>query len=313
MSKVGPNNIFPTFAAGDFQVAKDTESYTVETSNFTLGSEETYFVTYWKPKEVEKPKGLVFICHGYAEYFSPSYDGIAEALVQSGFLVFGHDHIGHGRSTGQRVQLKNMDEYVQPLLAHVKKVQNDFNKEVPLSIIGHSMGGLISVYAAMAEPNLFKSVVLMGPLIKPDPNVATPIKKTLSKVLSGVLPSVAIGELDESGITRDEAVVKRVQEDPLNWHGGMRFAMGNTLLKAMEALEKDKCLEKITAPLLIIQGGQDKIVSPEGAPFLHDNVGSTDKKLLVIDGAYHNLFCELEDVKTTVIKETCDWIEKCIN
>ena len=74
--------------------------------------------------------------HGFAEYFCPSYDGIAEALVQSGYLVFGHDHIGHGRSTGQRVQLKSMDDYVQPLLAHVKKVQNDYNKEVPLSIIG---------------------------------------------------------------------------------------------------------------------------------------------------------------------------------
>ena len=54
-------------------------------------------------------------------------------------------------------------------------------QEIPLSIIGHSMGGLSTVYAAMAEPNIFKSIVLVGPLIKPDPNVATPIRKTLSR------------------------------------------------------------------------------------------------------------------------------------
>jgi len=172
------------------------------------------------------------------------------------------------------------------------------------------MGGLITVHAALAEPNLFKSIVLMGPLIKPDPNVATPVKKMLSKVLSGVLPSVAIGGLDETGITRDESVVKRIQDDPLNWHGGMRLGMGNALLKAMEALEKDKCLEKITAPLLSFQGGQDKIVSPEGVEFLHDNIGSVEKKKLIYDDAYHNLYCELEDIKSTVIKETCTWIEQ---
>lgn len=309
MSKVGPNDIFPTFAAGDFQVAKTTDSYTVETSNFTLGGgDDTFFVTYWKPQQVEKPKGLVFICHGYGEYFCPSYDGIAETLVNEGYLVFGHDHIGHGRSTGQRVQVKSMDDYVLPLLSHAKKVYNDYNKEVDLSIIGHSMGGLITVLAAMTEPDLFKSIVLMGPLIKMDPNIATPLKKTLASVFSGILPSFSLGALDASAITRDEDVVKRVEKDPLGWHGGFRTQHSHVLLKATDALAKDQCLKKITAPILIIQGGKDKLVCPDGAPFLHDNVGSVEKKLLTYDDAYHNLFVELEDVKAAVIKETCTWI-----
>ena len=79
-------------------------------------------------------------------------------------------------------------------LGHVKKVQNDFNKEVPLSIIGHSMGGLITVHAAMAEPDLFKCIVLMGPLITMDPTLVTPFKKVLAGVFSGLLPSLALGQ-----------------------------------------------------------------------------------------------------------------------
>ena len=100
------------------------------------------------------------------------------------------------------------------------------------------------------------------------------------------------------------------QKDPLNWHGGMRFGMGNVLLDAMEALEKNKRLQRITVPILTIQGGKDTLVDPEGSLFLHHNVGSVDKKFLFYKDAFHNLYCELEDVKSTAIKETYTWIEK---
>ena len=78
----------------------------------------------------------------------------------------------------------------------------------------------------------------------------------------------------------------------------------------MDALETTQCLKTITAPLLVLQGGQDKIIMPEGAPFVHDNVGSVHKKLLIYEDAYHNLYCELEDIKATAIKETRSWIEQ---
>ena len=125
-----------------------------------------------------------------------------------------------------------------------------------------------------------------------------------------ILQFPALGTLDASLITRDEVVAKRVSEDPLCWHGGFKAQHSNMLIKATDILAKENCLKKITAPLLIMQGGQDKLVCPDGAPFLHDNVGSADKKLLSYQDAFHNLFVELEDVKTTVIKETCTWIEQ---
>merc|ERR1712156_131373 len=109
----------------DYIQSIEKEFHTIETLTFTLGSDDRYFATYWKPKNVEKPKGLVFICHGFAEYFCPTYDELSEALVKNGNFVFGHDHIGFGRSTGERAIVKKIDEYVLPLLAHVKKVKND--------------------------------------------------------------------------------------------------------------------------------------------------------------------------------------------
>jgi hypothetical protein len=50
----------------------------------------------------------------------------------------------------------------------------------------------------------------MGPLLMVDPDMATPLKKWLAKILKGVLPSFCIGALDAANITRDKDHVKKV-------------------------------------------------------------------------------------------------------
>ena len=42
------------------------------------------------------------------------------------------------------------------------------------------MGGLITTYAGIEGQDLFKGLIFMGPLIKMDPNIATPLKKVLA-------------------------------------------------------------------------------------------------------------------------------------
>ena len=51
-------------------------------------------------------------------------------------------------------------------------------------------------------------------------------------------------------------------------------------------------------------------VVPKGAQMIHDNVGSKDKVLKIYDGAFHNLYVELAEVKNDALKMTCDFIEK---
>ncbi|ALF05031.1 putative monoglyceride lipase [Vaccinia virus] len=48
------------------------------------------------------PKALVFISHGAGKH-SGRYDELAENISSLGILVFSHDHIGHGRSNGEKM------------------------------------------------------------------------------------------------------------------------------------------------------------------------------------------------------------------
>ena len=57
---------------------------------------------------------------------------------------------------------------------------------------------------AVQESDMFRGMVLMGPLITLDPAMASPIKVLLAKAASRVLPSFALGGLDPALVTSDQ-------------------------------------------------------------------------------------------------------------
>jgi alpha-beta hydrolase superfamily lysophospholipase len=91
--------------------------------------------TVWKP--TEPAKALIFVCHGVGEYMG-RYEELGSHLSQNGLLMFGHDHVGHGRSEGDRVYVEDIDAYVQDVIHHVELMKNDY-PHLPCILMGHSM------------------------------------------------------------------------------------------------------------------------------------------------------------------------------
>lgn len=50
----------------------------------------------WRPEE-GKPKAVVHICHGMVEFIE-RYDALANYLCEHGYVVYGADTLGHGKS-----------------------------------------------------------------------------------------------------------------------------------------------------------------------------------------------------------------------
>ena len=55
-------------------------------------------------------------------------------------------------------------------------------------------------------------MILMGPLVIVDPDLATPVKKWLAKVLQGILPGFCLGGIDAALVTRDREYVRKVKQ-----------------------------------------------------------------------------------------------------
>jgi len=300
------------------------------TAQFRYGNkygDETFFSTYWKPGEGAQigqgsVNALVFICHGYCEYIGEAYEELGKQLslqLGKGCLVFGHDHIGHGRTTvGDRALVNEMDEFVDPIIAHVEAVQKWSNcgeGNLPVFLVGHSMGGLISLFTLFKKQSLFQGFIGIGPLVMIDPDMATPSKKFLAKQMQSYFPKFSlpsfIDAIDIEQITRDKEVVEKIRKDKLRYHGGTKARLGWVLLQSCEIAQNN--LSNLTLPLLVLQGEKDKLVVPAGAKMIHDNSSSTDKEYKEYPDAMHQLLVELEDVKSDAHTRILDWMNNRLN
>ncbi len=104
---------------------------------------------------------------------------------------------------------------------------------------------------------------------------------------------------------RDPAVVKAYLNDPLVFRGKMTARLGAELLGAMVRIVAEA--NRITLPILILQGGADRLVDPSGAQKLYEKVASLDKKLIVYDGFYHEVFNEPQHDR--VLSDVEQWLE----
>jgi len=257
------------------------------------------YYQYWLPEG--EPKAILLVVHGLAEH-SGRYMNVVNHLTPLGYAVYGIDHIGHGKSGGERVYVDRFRDYTKTLKNYFDKIRK-WQPQKPVFLIGHSMGGLISAAYLLEHQDELSGAVLSGPGIKVPDNISQAVIFA-GKILSIIIPKAGLIQLDADGISRDPAVIDAYVNDPLVCTGKATARLGAELLKTMQHVTKQAA--KIKLPLLILQGSDDKLVDPSGARLLFDSAGSKDKTIKIYTGFYHEVFNEpeheqvLNDVKTWI-------------
>ena len=246
------------------------------------------------------PVGLILVTHGVAEH-AGRYHHVADVLVELGLRVAIPDHRGHGRSGGKRLRVRDLSEFTDDLetLRRLEVVEGR-----PTYLLGHSMGGEIALDYALDHQDLLAALVLSGPAVLPGDDIS-PVLIKVAKVLGKVAPGLPGQKLSSASISRDPAVVKAYDEDPLNFRGALPAGVGGAMLRTMDTLPSR--LPSLKLPLLVMAGSADKIVKPEGAELVVRLAGSTDKTLKMYDGLYHEVFNEPE--KELVLGDLADWLK----
>jgi acylglycerol lipase len=258
---------------------------------------------YYQSWRAEKSLAVLAIIHGFGEH-SGRYANVVNHLTPLGYAVYGFDLRGHGRSPGQRGHINAWDEYrgdVKNFLQMISKQETN----LPVFLLGHSMGALIALDYLLHDPAGLSGAIISGVPLEPV-GVAKPFLVMLARVLSLLWPhfSLPLG-LDPKGISRDPAVVKAYQADPLV-HGKTTVRWGTEILKTIEWVKAHAAEVKI--PILLIHGSSDPLNSPDGTRNFFEKVTFPDKQMKIYPGSVHEAHNDL-DFKL-VMNDMVQWLER---
>lgn len=281
----------------------NTDPAALRTEGFFSGWNQTpLFYQCWSPST--SPQAIVALVHGLGSH-SGLFDNIVQTLVPQGYIVYGLDLRGHGRSPGQRGYINSWDEFRGDLdcfLDHIIDTHaQDQNR--PLFLIGHSLGGVISLDYTIRKPEALAGMVAIAPAL--GCVGVPPLKLQIGKILSQIWPGFTLSTgLDHTAASRDPAILVRYKNDPL------RHTKGTARL-ATEFMNTTRWIHshapRLACPLLILHGSNDQVALPEGSERFFNTVRFPNKTRYEYEGGYHDLHNDTNF--PTVLRDLVNWLQ----
>lgn len=197
----------------------------------------------------DDPRYLAVLCHGYGEHIG-RYAHVAAALVEHGASVVGLDHVGHGRSAGTPVLVADFDDVVADLHRVVTWAREP-HPDLPVVLVGHSMGGMIAARYAQVHGDELTALVLSGPVLG---------RWEAAEQLLALDPIPEV-PIDPETLSRDPAVGEAYAADPLVWHGSFQRTTLEALRTCLARI--DEAGEVAELPTLWVHGEDDQLVPIE--------------------------------------------------
>ena len=277
-------------------------------------------------------KGIVQICHGMAEHLE-RYEEFIDFLTSSGYVVFIHDHLGHGKSVKNDDELGFFGEKdgYKTLVSDVKLVTDlakDKYPELPVFLFGHSMGSFIARYYTQLYSAGIKGAVFCG-TAGPNPGAKVGvmlanmiIKQKGSHYRSKLIDKIAFGSYNKKcrpqrtpfdWLTKDNAIVDKYIDD--KYCGFLFTAAGyRDLFNLLLTVNRPEWFTSFNNDFSVfLIAGEDDPVGSYGAGVKkvydslvsagHNNVG-----MKLYPGDRHEILNETD--KKNVFADVLMWLEK---
>ena len=256
----------------------------------------------WQPHA--RPKGAVALVHGIGEH-SGRYAHVATHLMLHDYAVYAFDLRGHGRSEGEpRAYVEAFDVYVADLDRVLEHIRAEAGV-LPLFLMGHSMGGGIAArYVIEHGAGGLAGLVLSSAALRV-PADLSPFLQKIAGVVSRFAPKLPATRLNTANLSRDPAVARAYEQDPLVYGGGVRARVGHAILQNVQHIEQHT--DAFTLPLYLFHGTADRIADPEGSRRLFERAPTEDKTLKLYDGLLHETMNEPE--RERVLTDLTDWLD----
>lgn len=287
-------------------------------------------------KQPQRP--YIVIVPGRSESYL-KYQELMYDFDQLGFDSVIIDHRGQGLS--ERLTTNKKQGYVESFDDYAKDLQQLLAEIIPHNfparahtpyMLAHSMGGAIALRYLQQYPHEIKAVVLTSPMLGIDSGKA-PFWLAKALVNTGATinpwfseqPWYFVGQNDgntssfaDNQLMHSPERYQRFQalyhENPNIQLGGVTFRW---LAEAISANEKIfNNIAQLKLPVLVLQAGEDSIVDNQAqnefCKQLHaiNHLSCPQGEVIKFEGAFHELFFELDKYRDIAIANTLAWFEK---
>lgn len=226
-------------------------------------------------------KGVVQIVHGMCEY-KERYEDFIDYLTQNGYIVFAHDHRGHGGSVTANENLGYFgDKKGEAIVDDAALVTDEIRRLYPglsVTLFGHSMGSLVvRAYIQKYEEKIDKLIVCGSPSKNSLAGFGLMLNGVISafrgkKYRSRLMANASTGGGDDkfpgegknAWLTRDKTVVEKYNADEKCNFVFSCNGFSNLLHLVKNTYKKKKYPAKHSdLPIFFMAGADDPVIGSE--------------------------------------------------
>lgn len=250
-------------------------------------------------------RGIFVISHGLKSH-GGRYAEVARELTQRGWIVYAHDHRGHGKSGAEKVDVGAFDHFVQDLGTVLRAAQQR-DPGLPVVLYGHSMGGQVAARFALDNKASIAGLILVAPAMG-EPTGADKMKAGAARFLTWIGGgSLRVFELTSAGFSRDPKVTASIDSDPLVYGNGTARLATEIIASIRKTNER---AGELAVPLLAIHGDADTITPARATEHFAGQVRQAAARFESLPGYFHDPLFDVDSrVPRQLVYDQADrWI-----
>lgn len=277
-----------------------------------------------------KARGLFHVVHGMTEHME-RYDRFLSDMAEEGFIAFGYDHLGHGKTAREDSELGYIarkggyELLARDVQVYSDAVRREFGDTgMPYYLMGHSMGSFVVRLATVSFVKPERLIVMGTGGANPAADIGLALVGAIKlfrgeKHISPLIDNIAFGSYNKRfggdnpddpklWLTNDEGVRRAYYADPYCTFKFTVSAMGD-LIRLIKHTNSKKWYHTFPKglPVLLLSGEDDPVGNyGKGVTEVEGRLRrqGADVSCILYEGARHEILNDFtyERVKEDIIK-----------